>query len=137
MGAWAQVWKLTIEGVVGSLGCIPEVTKAVALVLLLGALTVVPPRHRLLTVFMLPGRTTAEDGALGAEATAVEKAAEDAVLSTPACWQKKRRDMWLGLQGRQSWSSHNDGSGAEQPRPVLGDSSEPGKPLCVRGHCNT
>lgn len=62
----------------------PEVTKAVALVLLPGALTVVPPRHRLLTVFMLPGRTTAEDAALGAEATAVEKAEEDAVLSTPA-----------------------------------------------------
>ena len=42
----------------------PEVTKAVALVLLLGTLTVVPPRHRLLTVLMLPGRTTPEDGAL-------------------------------------------------------------------------
>lgn len=62
----------------------PEVTKAVALVLLLGTLTVVPPRHRLLTVLMLPGRTTPEDGALGAEVAAVEKAAEDTVLSTLA-----------------------------------------------------
>lgn len=60
----------------------PEVTKAVALVLLLGALTVVPPRHRLLTV--LPGRTSPEDGALGAEAAAVEKAAEAGALSTLA-----------------------------------------------------
>lgn len=62
----------------------PEVTKAVALVLLLGTLTVVPPRHRLLTVLMLPGRTTPEDGALGAEVAAAEKAAEDAVLCTLA-----------------------------------------------------
>lgn len=61
----------------------PEVTKAVALVLLLGALTVVPPRHRLLTVLMLPGRVTPEDGALGAE-VAAEKAAEDGALSTLA-----------------------------------------------------
>lgn len=62
----------------------PEVTKAVALVLLLGTLTVVPPRHMLLTVLMLPGRTTPEDGALGAEAAGVEKATADAVLSTLA-----------------------------------------------------
>lgn len=66
----------------------PEVTKAVALVLLLGALTVVPPRHRLLTVLMLPGRATPEDGALGAE-VAAEKAAEDGVLSTLACCKAK------------------------------------------------
>lgn len=57
----------------------PEVTKAVALVLLLGTLTVVPPRHRL-----FPGKTTPEDGALGAEVAAVEKVAEDGVLSTLA-----------------------------------------------------
>lgn len=57
-----------------------------ALVLLLGTLTVVPPRHRLLTVLMLPGRPAPEDGALGAEVAAVEKVAEDGVLSTLACW---------------------------------------------------
>lgn len=39
----------------------PEVTKAVALVLMLGMPTVVPCRHRLLTVAMLPGRVTPED----------------------------------------------------------------------------
>lgn len=75
----------------------PEVTKAVALVLLLGALTVVPPRHRLLTVLMLPGRTTPEDGALGAEVAAVEKAAEDGVLSTLAwvCGVLVDRVAWV------------------------------------------
>lgn len=39
----------------------PEVTKAVALVLMLGMPTVVPCRHRLLPVAMLPGRVTPED----------------------------------------------------------------------------
>lgn len=66
----------------------PEVTKGVALVLLLGALTVVPPRQRLLTVFMLLGRLSPEDVAPEAEVTAVEKVAEDwreGALSTLAC----------------------------------------------------
>lgn len=62
----------------------PEVTKAVALVLLLGTLTVVPPRHKLLTVLTVPGRMAPEDGALGAEVAAVEKVAEDGVPSTLA-----------------------------------------------------
>lgn len=69
---------------------IPEVTNAVARVLLLGTLTVVPPRHRL-----LPGKTTPVDGALGAEVAAVEKVAEDGVLSTLACWQNKSQYMWI------------------------------------------
>ena len=59
-----------------------------ALVLLLGALTVVPPRQRLLTVFMLLGRLSPEDVAPEAEVTAVEKVAEDwreGALSTLAC----------------------------------------------------
>jgi hypothetical protein len=67
---------------------LPEVTKGVALVLLLGALTVVPPRQRLLTVLMLPGRLTPEDGTFEAELAAAEKVAEDwweGVLSTLAC----------------------------------------------------
>lgn len=66
----------------------PEVTKGVALVLLLGALTVVPPRQRLFTVFMLLGRLSPEDVAPEAEVAAVEKVAEDwreGVLSTLAC----------------------------------------------------
>lgn len=62
----------------------PEVTKAVALVLLLGTLPVVPPRHRLLTVLTFPGRVAPEDGTLGAEVAAGEKLAEDGVLSTAA-----------------------------------------------------
>lgn len=61
-----------------------------ALVLLLGTLTVVPPRHRL-----FPGKTTPEDGALGAEVAAVEKVAEDGVLSTLACWQDKSQGVWI------------------------------------------
>lgn len=55
----------------------PEVTKGVALALLLGALTVVPPRQRLFAVFMLLGRLSPEDVALGEEAAAIEKVAED------------------------------------------------------------
>lgn len=86
----------------------PEVTKAVALVLLLGALTVVPPRHRLLTVLMLPGRATPEDGALGAE-VAAEKAAEDGVLSTLACCKAKAQ-----THGRWSWNSQKDSPMAGQ-----------------------
>lgn len=66
----------------------PEVTKAVALVLLPATLTVLPPRHRL-----LPGKTTPEDAAFGAEVAAVEKVAEDGVLSTLAC-------VWGELAGR-------------------------------------
>jgi hypothetical protein len=69
-------------------GALPEVTKGVALVLLLGALTVVPPKQRLLTVLMLPGRLTPEDGTFEAELAAIEKVAEDwreRVLSTMAC----------------------------------------------------
>jgi hypothetical protein len=80
------------------LGHIPEVTKGVALVLLLGALTVVPPRQRLLTVLMLPGRLTPEDGTFEAELAAAEKVAEDwweGVLSTLACWQNKSQDTWI------------------------------------------
>lgn len=66
----------------------PEVTKGVTLVLLLGALTEVPPRQRLLTVLMLLGRLGPEDVALEAEVVAVEKVAEDwsgGVLSTLEC----------------------------------------------------
>lgn len=66
----------------------PEVTKGVVLVLLLGALTVVPPKQRLLPVFMLLGKLSPEDVALEAEVAAVEKVAEDwreGVLSTLAC----------------------------------------------------
>lgn len=66
----------------------PEVTKGVALVLLLGALTVVPARQRLLAVFMLLGRLSPEEVALEAEVAAVENVAEDwreVVLSTLAC----------------------------------------------------
>lgn len=66
----------------------PEVTKGVALVLLLGALTVVPPRQRLFTGVMLFGRLSPEDVALEAEVAAVEKVAEDwreGVLSTLVC----------------------------------------------------
>lgn len=48
-----------------------------ALALLLGALTVVPPRQRLFTVFMLLGRLSPEDVAPEAEVAAVEKVAED------------------------------------------------------------
>lgn len=55
----------------------PEVTKGVALALLLGALTVAPPRQRLFTVFMLLGRLSPEDVAPEAEVAAVEKVAED------------------------------------------------------------
>lgn len=66
----------------------PEVTRGVALVLLLGALMVVPPRQRLFTVFMLLGRLPPADVVLKAEVVAVEKVAEDwreGVLSTLAC----------------------------------------------------
>lgn len=66
----------------------PEVTKGVALVLLLGALAAVAPRQRLLTVFMLLGRLSPEDVALEAEVAAVEKVAEGwrgGALSTLAC----------------------------------------------------
>lgn len=66
----------------------PEVTKGVALVLLLGALTVVPPRQRLFTVFMLLGRLSPEDVALEVEVAATEKVAEDwreGVFSTLVC----------------------------------------------------
>ena len=79
-------------------GHTPEVTKGVALALLLGALTAVPPRQRLLTVFMLLGRLSPEDAALEAQVAAVEKVAEDwreGVLSTPACWQDKSQDTWI------------------------------------------
>lgn len=55
----------------------PEVTKPE--VLLLAALTVVPPRRRL-----LPGETIPENGALGPEVATVEKVAEDGMLSTLA-----------------------------------------------------
>lgn len=75
------------------LGHTPEVTKGVALVLLLGALTVVPPRQRLFTVFMLLGRLSPEDVALEAEVAAIEKVAEDwreGVFSTLVCWQNKK-----------------------------------------------
>lgn len=71
------------------LGHTPEVTKGVALVLLLGALTVVPPRQRLFTVFMLLGRLSPEDVALEAEVAAIDKVAEDwreGVFSTLVCW---------------------------------------------------
>lgn len=66
----------------------PEVTKGAALVLLLGALTVVPARQRLLAVFTLPGRLSPEEGALEAGVAAVEKGAEDwreVVLSALVC----------------------------------------------------
>lgn len=66
----------------------PEVTKGVVLVLLLGALTVVPLKQRLLPAFMLLGKLSPEDVALEAEVAAVEKVAEDwreGVLSTLAC----------------------------------------------------
>lgn len=80
----------------------PEVTKGVALVLLLGALTVTPPRQRLFTVFMLLGKLSPEDVALEAEVAAVEKVAEgwrEEVLSTLACWQnKKARTLNLGVK---------------------------------------
>ena len=93
----------------------PEVTKAVALVLLLGTLAVVPPRHRLLTVLMLPGRTTPEDGALGAEVAAAEKAAEDAVLSTLACWQNKSQGVWgRTVRTKGLWLNRQAGSGQGQ-----------------------
>lgn len=62
----------------------PEVTKGVALVLLLGAL---------FTVFTLLGKLSPEDVALEAEVVAVEKVAGDwreGVLSTLACWQNKK-----------------------------------------------
>lgn len=71
----------------------PEVTKGVVLVLLLGALTVVPLKQRLLPAFMLLGKLSPEDVALEAEVAAVEKVAEDwreEVLSTLACWQNKK-----------------------------------------------
>lgn len=71
----------------------PEVTKGVVLVLLLGALTVVPLKQRLLPVFMLLGKLSPEDVALEAEVVAVEKVAEDwreGVFSTLACWQNKK-----------------------------------------------
>lgn len=74
-----------------------------ALVLLLGALTVVPPRQRLLTVFMLLGRLSPEDVAPEAEVTAVEKVAEDwreGALSTLACWQNKKAKTH-GPEGKQ------------------------------------
>lgn len=64
-----------------------------ALVLLLGALTVVPPRQRLFTVFMLLGRLSPEEVAPEAEVAAVDKEAEDwreGVLSALACWQNKK-----------------------------------------------
>ena len=57
---------------------------------LLGVLTVVPPRQRLFPVFTL---LSPEDVALEAEVAAVEKVAEDwrgGVLSTLACWQNKK-----------------------------------------------
>lgn len=66
----------------------PEVTKGVARVLLLGALMVVPPRQRLFTAFTLLGRLSPEDTALEADVAAVEKVAEDwreGVLSMLAC----------------------------------------------------
>lgn len=66
----------------------PEVTKGAALVLLLGVLTVVPPRQRLFAVFTVLGRLTPEEVALVAEVAAVDKVAEDwreGVLSTLAC----------------------------------------------------
>lgn len=82
-----------------------------ALVLLLGALTVVPPRQRLFTVFMLLGRLSPEDVAPEAEVAAVEKVAEDwreGVLSTLACWQnKKARTHGSGgktQECRRTWS---------------------------------
>lgn len=62
----------------------PEVTKGMALVLLLGAL---------FTVFTLLGKLSPEDVALEAEVVAVEKVAGDwreGVLSTLACWQNKK-----------------------------------------------
>lgn len=60
-------------------GALPEVTKGVALVLLLGAL---------FTVFTLLGKLSPEDVALEAEVVAVEKVTGDwreGVLSTLAC----------------------------------------------------
>lgn len=80
----------------------PEVTKGVALVLLLGALTVTPPRQRLFAVFMLLGKLSPEDVAIEAEVGAVEKVAEDwreEVLSTLACWQNQKvRTLTLGVK---------------------------------------
>lgn len=66
----------------------PDVTKGVVLVLLLGALTVVPLKQRLLPVFMLLGKLSPEDVAFEAGVAAVEKVAEvwrEGVLSTLAC----------------------------------------------------
>lgn len=74
-------------------GHTPEVAKGMALLLLLGALAAVPPRQRLVAVFMLLGRLSPEDVALEAEAAAAEKGAEDwreVVPSTLACWQNKK-----------------------------------------------
>lgn len=55
----------------------PEVTKAVALVLLLATLTVVPHRHML-----LPGKTILKDRALGTEVAVVEKGDENREVCT-------------------------------------------------------
>lgn len=77
-----------------------------ALVLLLGALTVVPPRQRLFTVFMLLGRLSPEDVALEVEVAAIEKVAEDwreGVFSTLVCWQnKKARTHGSGSKAREA-----------------------------------
>lgn len=77
-----------------------------ALVLLLGALTVVPPRQRLFAVFMLLGRLSPEDVALEVEVAAIEKVAEDwreGVFSTLVCWQnKKARTHGPGSKAREA-----------------------------------
>lgn len=66
----------------------PEVTKGVALALLLGALPGGPPRQMLLAALMLLGRLSPAEVALETEVAAVEKVVAGCmaeVLSTLAC----------------------------------------------------
>lgn len=66
----------------------PEVTKGVALALLLGAPPGGPPRQMLLAALMLLGRLSPAEVALEAEVAAVEKVAAGCraeALSTLAC----------------------------------------------------
>lgn len=74
----------------------PEVTKGVALALLLGAPPGGPPRQMLLAALMLLGRLSPAEVALEAEVVAVEKVAAGCraeALSTLACCGPKTQRL--------------------------------------------